>query len=654
MSGGDQKQGLNLKAKPFVPKAKSTPAVPQPGPQYPIAPGMAPYGQMPPPQMMPPNYPMYMPPVAGDPQFGQMPPYDAGANLEPEETENKKLSKSQMKKLAKENPELYKELKEKERKEKEEKKKAQEQEAQKAQEKVAPPKVEEKKKGTSPVKTDKKEDKTEDKNASKTEIKAENKTENKKEDKKNLEEDKVPAEVKKSGEESEEPDLPANFAEVDEKRLPISIVFIGHVDVGKSTICGRIMVLTEKVDARTIKKYEAEAKEKKRETWWLAYVMDINDDERQRGKTVEVGRATFVTETKRYTIYDAPGHSSYVPNMIMGAAMADIGGLVISAKKGEFESGFDRGGQTIEHLLLAKSLGIQKLIVIINKMDEQSVHWSKERYEFIKQQLCPALTRFGFNLEKQVVFVPLSGLTGGNIGSHIEPKQCSWYQGPTLMELLEKIELPPRDIEGPIRIPVLDKMKDRGTDIFGKVHCGKIQVGTPLIIMPYKYSAEITSIQNTDDQLVKYAKAGENIKFRIKGLPNEDFIHKGCILCNPGDLCAAFQSFMAEVRVVNLLKHKPIISAGYQCVLHLHTLAEECTIDKLLGVKGPKDTDFKEAKFGKEEDVMRCLIKTKVIIAAEKFSVRKMLGRFTLRDEGKTIAIGTIQKYQPIKEIGGQ
>ena len=461
-----------------------------------------------------------------------------------------------------------------------------------------------------------------------------------------------PSEGKKpSGEDVEEDeDLPPNYVQVDEKRQPLSIVFIGHVDVGKSTICGRIMCITEKVDLRTIKKYEQEAKEKNRESWWLAYVMDVNEEERQRGKTVEVGRATFTTETRRYTIYDAPGHANYVPSMIMGAAMADIGGLVISAKKGEFESGFEKGGQTLEHLLLAKSLGIHKLIVIINKMDEISVRWGEDRYEQIKKDLSPYISRYGFNVEKHVTWVPISGLTGANVAIPVETKICNWYKGPTLMEVLEGMELPKRDSEGPIRIPILDKMKDRGTDVFGKVHTGKIEIGTKVTVMPYKIEAEIGSIQNSDDQLVSYAKSGENVKLRLKGMVNEDYVYKGCILCSPTSLVPVFQVFVAEVKIVNLLKHKPLMSTGYQCVLHMHTLAEECTITELLGVKGPKDPDFKKAKFAREDDLVRCLISTKEIICAEKYSDNRQLGRFTLRDEGKTIAIGTVQKYKPPKE----
>ena len=162
--------------------------------------------------------------------------------------------------------------------------------------------------------------------------------------------------------------------DVDTEREPCSIVFIGHVDHGKSTISGNLMYLMGVVDARTIEKYKQEAKDKGRDSWWLAYVMDVSDEEKAKGKTIEVGRAQFDTPKKKYTIFDAPGHKNYVPNMIMGAALADFGGLVISARKGEFEAGFDKDGQTREHAQLAKSLGVQKLIIIVNKMDDAK--WS--------------------------------------------------------------------------------------------------------------------------------------------------------------------------------------------------------------------------------------------------------------------------------------
>ena len=116
-----------------------------------------------------------------------------------------------------------------------------------------------------------------------------------------------------------------------------------------------------------------------------------------QGKTVEVGRACFETDKKRFTILDAPGHAGFVPNMISGAAQADIGVLVISARKGEFETGFERRGQTREHAMLAKTAGVKHLVVLINKMDDPTVLWSEERYEECKTKLTPFLKKVGFN-----------------------------------------------------------------------------------------------------------------------------------------------------------------------------------------------------------------------------------------------------------------
>jgi peptide chain release factor subunit 3 len=162
-------------------------------------------------------------------------------------------------------------------------------------------------------------------------------------------------------------------------REHLNVIHIGHVDSGKSTLSGSILFQSGQIDARTIEKFEREAKARGRESWWLAYILDTTEEERSKGITVEVGRATFETTNKRFTILDAPGHKSFVANMIAGAAQADIAVLVISARKGEFETGFEKGGQTREHALLAKTLGVRILIVVVNKMDDPTVKWSKER-----------------------------------------------------------------------------------------------------------------------------------------------------------------------------------------------------------------------------------------------------------------------------------
>lgn len=318
---------------------------------------------------------------------------------------------------------------------------------------------------------------------------------------------------------------------MDETRAPTSLVFIGHVDAGKSTISGSIMLEMGVVDARTVAKYKEEAKEKNRESWWLAYVMDVNDEEKAKGKTVEMGRANFDTKNKRWTIFDAPGHKNYVPNMIMGAAIADYGALVISAKKGEFESGFEADGQTREHIQLAKSLGIFKLVVIVNKMDEASVRWSKDRYTEIVTALRPFLKTSGYDPDTDCIFLPASGITGENIGKPLERSTCSWHtEGKTLLQILDELPVPPRDECGLLRIPVLDKMQDRGAVVFGKVESGTIRLGAVLRLMPSGLQCQVQTIYDSKEQCVKFAKPGENVKLRLN-IDNEENVNKGDVLC---------------------------------------------------------------------------------------------------------------------------
>lgn len=266
-------------------------------------------------------------------------------------------------------------------------------------------------------------------------------------------------------------------------REHLNVIHIGHVDSGKSTLSGSILYHTGQIDQRTIEKFEREAKQRGRESWWLAYILDTTEEERSKGITVEVGRATFETPNKRFTILDAPGHKSFVANMIQGAAQADIAVLVISARKGEFETGFEKGGQTREHALLAKTLGVRVLIVVINKMDESTVNWSKERYDECVGKLTPFLKASGYN-SKHVHFLPVAALNGANIKERVGKAKCPWYDGPALLELLDGITIGGRDPDGPLRVPVLDKYIDRGIIAMGKVESGTLKVGQELLVMP--------------------------------------------------------------------------------------------------------------------------------------------------------------------------
>jgi peptide chain release factor subunit 3 len=137
---------------------------------------------------------------------------------------------------------------------------------------------------------------------------------------------------------------------------------------------------------------------------------------------VELGRGIFETDRRKFTILDAPG-----PNMISGASQADIAVLVISARRGEFETGFEKGGQTREHAVLAKSSGIKKLVVAVNKMDDLTVEWSKERYDECITKLKPFLKNCGYN-DRDIFFLPISGFNGSNLKDRVPKEFCSWYR----------------------------------------------------------------------------------------------------------------------------------------------------------------------------------------------------------------------------------
>lgn len=384
--------------------------------------------------------------------------------------------------------------------------------------------------------------------------------------------------------------------------------------------------------------------------------MDDSKEEKAKGKTVEVGRALFNTNSKRYTIFDAPGHKNYVPNMIMGAACADIGGLVISARKGEFEAGFDRDGQTREHAQLAISLGIQKLVVIVNKMDDPSVKWSKDRFDEIKERLLPFLRECGYDIERDVVLCPISGLMGDNVVNR--DKAPKWWSGPSLIETLDQVELVNRNAQGQIRVPVLDKMRDRGPIVFGKVESGTLRQGDKLALMPSNMPVQVVNIYNGKDEAVAYALPGENIKVKLFGVEDDDAINRGDVLCPREPLMPASELLECELQVLELLDYKPILSKGYQCIIHIHTVSEEATLKDIVTAWETDDkgevTEKKAPKFTRSGAKIICRLSTRIPIAMEKFDAVPQLGKFTLRDQGKTIAIGKILKYKPAKVLDYQ
>ena len=435
---------------------------------------------------------------------------------------------------------------------------------------------------------------------------------------------------------------------VDTTHQPVSIVFVGHVDSGKSTISGSLLYNLGEVDNRAIEKYKREAKVKNRESWFMAYIMDTYEEEREKGKTVDIGKASFTTPHRRFTLLDAPGHSGYIPNLLLGACQADFAGLVISAKKGEFESGFDKQGSTREHTLLLKALGVNHLIVMVNKMDEESVKWSKERYDNIVKTLKPFIHSCGFDVEKNVKWIPISGLTGENLCVPLDKHKCDWYDGPDLIEIMDTIEIPKRDENGPVRVSILDRYKENQVYIMGKIESGTIKYGDVYTLMPSGAKITVDWLFNSEEKGVPYALPGENIRIRCKGIDSENEVNRGNILCSNDNLCLTFNVFEAEIQLLELPDNL-IIAEGFSCMLHYHTFIEECTITPKCEINRKTKVETK-VKFVRSQARLKAFVKTKNVLCGEKYETFNNLGRFSMRYEGSTIGIGKILKVKPYKK----
>ena len=325
--------------------------------------------------------------------------------------------------------------------------------------------------------------------------------------------------------------------------------------------------------------------------------------------------------------------------MISGASQADVAVLVISARKGEFETGFEKGGQTREHATLVKTLGVRRLIVAINKMDDPTVNWSKERYDEIIDGVSPFLKQNGYNLKTEVNFIPISGFSGANLKERVGKTVCPWFDGPSLLEYLDDMPGWERKIDAPFLMPVSGKYRDLGTIVTGKIESGQISKGQNVLVMPNKQNSEILSI-NIEEAEVKTAYAGDNVRLKLKNV-EEDDVSTGFVICEINRPVKCSTRFLVQLIVYNI---RNILAPGYTAVLHAHAASEEvtltrfeATIDKKTGQRNPK-----KPMFVRQGDVLITEITSQGTICMEPFSDCPSLGRFTLRDEGKTIAVGKV------------
>ncbi|KAH7069657.1 P-loop containing nucleoside triphosphate hydrolase protein [Paraphoma chrysanthemicola] len=436
-------------------------------------------------------------------------------------------------------------------------------------------------------------------------------------------------------------DVEKELEDVDEATLAeiygkehVNIIFLGHVDAGKSTLGGSILISTGMVDERTLDKYKREAKDAGRETWYISWALDLNKEERAQGKTIEVGRGFFETEKRRYSILDAPGHKTYVPNMIGGASQADVGILVISARKGEYETGFEKGGQTREHAMLAKTQGVNKLIIVVNKMDDPTVEWSEERYKECTTKLVQFLKGVGYNPKTDIAMMPVSAQTFTGIKDRVPKETAPWYGGPSLLEYLDGMQALERKLNAPFMMPIAAKYKDMGTMIEGKIESvsGIIKKENKYLMMPHRNLISISALYGEQEDEIPAATCGDQVRIRLRGVEEEDIL-PGYVLCSPKRPVHCVSQFEAQVVLLDL---KSIMTAGFNCVLHVHSAQEEVTVSALLH-KLEKGTGRKSKKApGFATRGMSIIARLEVTgtagsICVERFEDYPQLGRFTLR-----------------------
>jgi len=411
----------------------------------------------------------------------------------------------------------------------------------------------------------------------------------------------------------------------------INVVFVGHVDAGKSTGIGRLMYDSGKLPEQELNKLKEEAKKHGKVGFEFAYVMDKIKEERERGVTIDLAYQKLITQKYEVTIIDAPGHKDFVKNMITGASQADAAFLVIAAKSGVQP-------QTKEHLWLLKTMGVTQLAVSINKMDE--VEYKEETYNKVVEEVKNELKAVGYNPD-ETPFLAVSALQGDNIVKKSE--NMPWYKGPTIMEQLDIFKEPEKPTNLPMRMPLQDvyEITGIGTVPVGKIETGVMKVGQKIVVLPGRtgkgIEGEVRSIEMHHEQM-QQAEAGDNVGINIRGLGKKDMA-RGDVICDAAQPATIAEEFTAKIAVIN---HPTVIAKGYTPVFHVHTGQVPCQIIEIIEKYDPKTGAVAEENpdFIKNGDVAKIKVKPMGNLVIEKQGENPHMARFAIRDAGQTVAAG--------------
>jgi elongation factor 1-alpha len=421
----------------------------------------------------------------------------------------------------------------------------------------------------------------------------------------------------------------------------LNLVIIGHVDHGKSTMTGHLLYLAGAVDDRKMQKFAKESESMGRASWKFAWVLDKLKEERERGVTIDIAFFKFDTQKYNFTIIDAPGHRDFVKNMITGTSQADAALLVVSAEKGGFEAGISVQGQTKEHALLAKTLGVGQLVVVVNKMD--TVDWSKDRFDEVETEMKRMLTEektMSWNVEN-MHFIPVSGLTGDNLKDKSD--NLSWYKGPTLFKALDLFTVPEKPLKKELRLPIQDvySIQGIGTVPSGRVETGVMKPGDKIIFNPTGQNAVVNTIQMHYEDIPQ-AEPGDNIGFAVKGISRTE-IRRGDVVGHQDAPPTIASTFTATVIVI---RHPKVIPVGYTPVIHAGTSQVACIFQeiksKVTTGKGGKKMKVENPTTLKNGDQAIVVLKPVKDLVIETFKDIPQLGRFAVRDMGQTVAVGVV------------
>ena len=411
----------------------------------------------------------------------------------------------------------------------------------------------------------------------------------------------------------------------------MNVVFVGHVDAGKSTIVGRTMFDSGLVGEQTMKKLKEEAEKHGKVGFEFAYVMDNIKEERERGVTIDLSYKKLMTQKFQITIIDAPGHRDFVKNMITGASQADSAFLVIAAPAGVQP-------QTTEHLWLLRTMGVKNLAVAVNKMD--AVEYSEEKFNKVKEDVGKLLHGVGINPET-TAFIACSGLQGDNIVKKSD--KMAWYKGPTILEQFDAFPAPELPTNLPMRMPVQDvyDITGIGTVPVGKIETGIMKVGQKVNVLPGRtgegIAGEVKTIEAHHETMPE-ALAGDNVGINIRGVGKKD-IARGDVICEATNPCPVVAEFIATITVIN---HQTVLAKGYTPVFHIHTAQVPCQFIELIAQIDPRtgETIKEHPDFLKNGDSAKVRIKPQGNLVLETQKDNPFMSRFAVRDAGRTVAAG--------------